>query len=403
MTTDLPGRHRRLLPATPLVVRLALAAVTTITALGGAGATTARADDASTRNVAGSVQLDYLAVPTDRHARDTTLDGPTIELSLKYTRDITKDVTASVKVCFACHGFEAGAAYVELRVADELRFRVGRMTPAFGAFPLRHDPANHQTSDKPLPYDMGRMIRRVEWNEGILPAPWVDNGVEASGTHFWDGGQLDYAVYAMGGPKSGPQATDFDFTLSRSSAQYYVDNNSQPTVGGRISTTLDLDDDDATLALGASAMAGRYDPARTLGFAMGGVDAVLSLGGVFLRAEYLLRATQLYVGPDPQTQFKYGPGANGRYADYFLKDGFYVEGELPIGRLSVLARWDGLRRVGNVLASEPLSSAASVLRYTGGLAYKLGAGVRLKASGEYYQFSDFANEVALHLGVAMPF
>lgn len=56
-------------------------------------------------------------------------------------------------------------------LADELNFRVGRLTPAFGSFPLRHDPANHRTSDKPLPYDMGRMLRFREWNEGVLPAP----------------------------------------------------------------------------------------------------------------------------------------------------------------------------------------------------------------------------------------
>ena len=32
-----------------------------------------------------------------------------------------------------------------------------------------------------------------------------------------------------------------------------------------------------------------------------------------------------------------------------------------------------------------------------------GDNIRLKASVEYYQFTDFANEVALHLGVATPF
>src|SRR4029077_1572061 len=174
---------------------------------------------------AGSLQLDYLAVPTDSHAQATTLDAATVELSLKMTKDISKDVSATVEECFACHGCEAGMAYIELRHTEERRVRVGRMTPAFGSFPLRHDPANHLTSDKPLPYDMGRMVRRLDWNEGILPAPWVDNGIEVAGTHFFDGGQLDYAVYAMSGPKGGPDAADFDFAASHSPAQYYVDNN----------------------------------------------------------------------------------------------------------------------------------------------------------------------------------
>jgi hypothetical protein len=368
-------------------------------AIVGAFAGLARADDH--RTFAGSVQLDYLAIPTDKDARNTTLDGATVELSLKLTKDFTKTTSAVVKVCYACHGFEVGMAYVELRAADELRLRVGRMTPAFGAFPLRHDPANHLTSDKPLPYDMGRMIRRREWNEGILPTPWVDNGAELGGTHFWDGGQLDYAVWIANGPKGIADAADFDFQLSRSPEQYYIDNNSQPVAGARIDTAIDLAED-VILSLGVSAMAGHYDPARSLAFAIGGADATLQLGDVFLRAEYLIRTTDMALGSDPATRFKYGPGPDG-YADYFTKDGFYGEVEVPIGPLSIIARGDGLRRRGNVLAASPLSSNAYLYRYTGALAYRLGTGIRIKTSVEYYQFSDFPNDVAIHLGVATPF
>jgi hypothetical protein len=360
-----------------------------------------RADD-SGRTLTGSVQLDYLAIPTDPHARDTTLDGATVELSLKLQKDFNKNVSASVKVCYACHGFEVGMAFVEMRASDELRLRIGRMTPAFGNFPLRHDPANHMTSDKPLPYDMGRMIRRRDWNEGILPAPWVDNGVELGGTHFWDGGQLDYALFAASGPKGSADAADFDFQLSRSPEQYYVDNNSEPIVGGRVDTAIDLDDDVA-LDLGVSTMAGHYDPARTLGFAIAGADAVLQLGRMYVRAEYLIRWTEMALGTDPATRFKYGPGPDGKFADYFTKDGFYAEAELPIGQFSVLGRFDGLRRKGNVLAASTLTSSSQLLRYTGALAYRLNTGIRIKASVEYYQFSDFSNDVAIHLGVATPF
>jgi len=76
-------------------------------------------------------------------------------------------------------------AYFDYRVADELAFRVGRFSPSFGAFNIRHDPANHATSDKPLPYDMGRMLRMNEWNLGVLPSPFPDNGVEIDGTHWF--------------------------------------------------------------------------------------------------------------------------------------------------------------------------------------------------------------------------
>src|SRR5262249_45690135 len=161
--------------------------------------------------------LDYLAVPTNPHIRSSTLDGTTAELSLKMSIDFTSIASASVKVCFACHGFEAAAAFVDLRAADELTVRVGRFTPEFGSFPQRGDPANHRTNDKPLPYDMGRMLRHsdVDWNEGILPAPWVDNGIELLGTWFVRGGRVDYAAYILSGPKAAAGAADFDFISSR--------------------------------------------------------------------------------------------------------------------------------------------------------------------------------------------
>jgi hypothetical protein len=360
----------------------------------------ARADES--RNFAGSVQLDYLAVPTDRIARDQALDGATVELSLKLTQDFGHDVTSSVKVCVACHGLEVGMAYFDIRLADEATVRVGRFTPAFGSFPLRHDPANHRTSDKPLPYDMGRMLHLRDWNEGILPAPWVDNGLELSGTHFVDRGQLDYAIYAVSGPKGPADALDFDYTLSRSGERYYVDNNSRPSVGARLGGVLELGDT-TTLTAGASAMAGHYDPDARLRFAIVGADLVLRSGRTFLRAEVLTRWTELALGDDPASRFKYGPGADGTYADFTRKDGFYLEAEVPAGPVELIARWDGLRRRGNVAATSLLRSDSAVLRYTAGAAIRVRGGLRLKTSVERYDFSDFDDELAIHLGIAGPF
>ena len=388
-----PGRRAR-------AYALAAMAAAAVAAIALAGPP-ARAEGTQARTFAGSIQLDYLAVPTEAKARRFTLDGATVELSLKLNVDLSPSASASVKVCFSCHGFEAGMAYVDLRAADELRLRVGRMTPSFGAFPQRHDPANHKTSDKPLPYDMGRMLRRGDWNEGILPAPWVDNGVELGGTHFFENGQLDYAAFVMGGPKADQGAADFDFTLSRSGEQYYLDNNSQPMAGGRLGGAFELRGH-GTMALGASVMAGTYDPDARLRFAIGGLDAMLDLHWLILRGEYLLRRTEMALGADPAARFKYGPGADGTYADYFVKDGFYVEAEVPISRVDLVARWDGLRRIGNVLASSLLSDDASLLRYTAGAAVRFGA-IRVKGSVELYDFRDFDRELAVHLGLATPF
>jgi hypothetical protein len=355
------------------------------------------------RNFAGSVQLDYMAVPTEQVARQQALDGATVELSLKLAMGYGEHVSSNVKVCVACHGLEVGMAFFDLRVADELNIRVGRFTPAFGEFPLRHDPANHRTSDKPLPYDMGRMLRLTEWNLGVLPAPWVDNGIELGGTHFFgDAVQVDYAAYAVGGPRASSDAFDFDYRQSRTAESYYIDNNSRPALGGQLAVT--IIDRDASINLGASAMSGTYDPDRQLEFVVAGAQASVRTAHGTLRAEYLIRRTEMALGDDPAMRFRYGPGADGMFDPFVVRDGFYTELEVPVGRrVDLVARWDGLRRRGNVVRTSPLRSESGLLRYTAGGSVVLKGALRLKVAGELYDFSDFDDEVVVHTGIAGPF
>jgi hypothetical protein len=356
------------------------------------------------RNFAGSIQLDYMAIPTREEegetGRQAALDGATAEVSLKVTTDFGSGMSASVKACFACHGFEVGMALFDLRVADELNVRAGRFSPAFGEFPDRHDPANHRTSDKPLVYDMGRMLRMVEWNEGILPAPWVDNGVEVNGTRFFgDHIQTDYAVYAIGGPRAGADPIDFDFRLSRTGDSYYIDNNSRPVFGGQL--VLSFISDAAVVALGASAMRGTYDPDHHLPFAIHGGHMVVRVRDVFLRAEYLHRRTAMSLGEDPAARFKYAPGPDGTYDRWAVKDGGYVELEVPAGkRITFVLREDAMRRRGNVVQTSELRKDSAVLRHTVGTAVLLRGSLRLKLSYEYYDFSDFDDESVVHAGIA---
>ncbi len=361
------------------------------------------------RNFAGSVQLDYLAIVTEDVGRDISLDGATVELSLKLAMDFGEHVSSNVKICFACHGLEVGMAYFDLRVSDGLNFRLGRFTPSFGEFPQRHDPANHLTSDKPLPYDMGRMVRLREWNMSVLPAPWVDNGMEVNGTQFFgDSSQVDYAVYAVGGPRAGAEAIDFDYIQSRSPQLYYVDNNSMPSVGARFAMSLGFGESNSVLA-GLSGMGGTYDPDNELTFLMLGADLGFRFGDIVLRGEYLIRRTEFALGDSPETKFRYGPGLapdgspGTQYDDFFLKDGFYAELIVPAGPIDLIGRWDGMRRMGNVVATSPLRSRSTVLRYTAGFAAKLQRNLRLKVSVEQYDFSDFEDETALHVGIAGPF
>ncbi len=367
-----------------------------------AGAAIARADDSLERNFAGSVQLDYMAVPTEEIGRDQALDGATVELSLKLAMDFGEHVSSNVKVCVACHGLEVGMAFFDLRAADELNVRVGRFTPAFGEFPLRHDPANHRTSDKPLPYDMGRMLRLREWNMSVLPAPWVDNGIELDGTHFFgEHLQVDYAGYAVGGPKAGGDAADFDYRLSRTPESYYVDNNSRPVLGAHLAWT--YTQEETSVMVGASGMTGTYDPDDELGFTLIGLQALFRFEGLFLRGEYLARRTEMSLGEDPAARFKYGPGMDGAFDPHAIKEGFYGELEVPAGRFDLVMRIDGMRRRGNVLQSSPLRSDSAVLRYTAGATFLVREALRLKLSAERYDFTDFDDEIVIHLGIAGPF
>jgi hypothetical protein len=355
------------------------------------------------RNFAGSVQLDYMAVPSRSTGREIGFDGATVEVSLKLAMDFSSNISSNVKVCVACHGFEVGMAFFDLRVADQLNIRVGRFSPAFGEFPLRHDPANHRTSDKPLPYDMGRMVRMTEWNQGVLPAPWVDNGIEVNGTNFFGHHlQVDYAAYVIGGPRAGADPLDFDFRASRSGENYYIDNNSRPAYGGQLVAT--LLSGSTSLALGASAMRGTYDPEHRNRFSIYGAHAVFRVRDVFVRAEYLRRLTEMSLGEDPAQRFKYGPGMDGTFDPNFIKEGAYAEVEVPLHkRLTLVAREDGMRRRGNVSMTSDMRSESMVLRHTVGLAIALKSSLRLKLSFEDYDFSDYADEKVAHVGIAGPF
>ena len=380
-----------------LGARFVCLAALLLVALGAVLLSDARGQD---RNFAGSVQGSYLYIH-DKKPRDIALDGFVTEASLKIAVDFSDHISTNVKVCFGCHGFEVGMAYIDLTIVDEARFRVGRFSPSFGDFQLRHDPANHRTVDKPLPYDMGRMVRLREWNEGIMPAPYVDNGVEFGGTH-WFGTklQLDYAAYAVGGFRGNNDGLDVDWIQQRTAGNYYVDNNSRPSVGGRVSGTLDLADDDLTFTAGASGMGGWYDPAAKLSYMVLGADFYARIKRVELRGEYLMRRTEMALGDDPGSRFKYGPGKNGKYDPYFVKDGFYVEAIVPVmPRFELVGRFDGMRRRGNVAANSPLRKESGILRYTFGGDVSLGYGVRIKMAGEFYDFSDFKDEIVATMAV----
>lgn len=360
------------------------------------------------RNLAGSVQLDYMFVPTQPNlnqgegAGSYGFDGFTVEAAEKLAVDVSEHLSANVKLCFGCHGFELDMAYMDYRVVDEFNIRAGRFSPSFGSFNLRHDVANHKLSDKPLPYDMGRMLRLRTWNMGVLPSPFPDNGIELNGTHWFGGStQLDYAVYAVEGFKSVDQhPLDIDFKQNRQ--LYYTDNNSRPTVGARLALTEKLGSL-SDITLGGSGMYGTYDRNNDLNYLIVGGDLSIRVERTNIRLEYLARRTEMDTSDPSLVTLR--PGSN---KSAFWKQGAYIEMEQRLTEaFDMMARIDGLYRTGNFPASAepdeevPLSSKSSILRYTLGGAYAFDRAFRMKLSAEYWQFSDeedgHDNAVSTHL------
>jgi hypothetical protein len=372
-------------------------------------------------NFAGSAQIDYHVVPSEPGSAGapspyTTFQGFTFEAALKVAVDISEHLSANVKACYGCHGFEMDMAYFDLRAADELNLRVGRFSPSFGAFNLRHDPANHMTSDKPLPYDMGRMLRKGDWNNGVLPAPFPTNGAELDGTH-WIGNtaQLDYAGYVVMAFKNDTDPDPTDLNFQESHLNDYLTSDPRPAAGSRLALTLKAGDS-ADITLGASGMFGTYDPNNRLTYAIVGGDFALRVGRTALRMEYLVRRQQMDVSNPDIFKYAIAP-VDG---DFFAKHGAYAEVEQPVtDALDLLARGDGMYRVGNVSnaavgsgnetsAYSPLSYQSWVARETLALAYAVERNLRFKGSLELWEFSypDQAGretELSFHLGAVGSF
>ena len=196
----------------------------------------------------------------------TTLDGGDRRAVAQAGGRLRRTMTsANVKVCVACHGLEVGMAYVDLRAADELNVRVGRFTPAFGSFPLRHDPANHRTSDKPLPYDMGRMLALQRLERGRA-AGAVGRQRHRGRRHALLRRRPARLRGVRGRRPEGrrPIATDFDFIAVALAGEQLL-RRQQLRADRRRAMSGTLEADDHTLTLGASGMAGPLRSDRKLG------------------------------------------------------------------------------------------------------------------------------------------
>jgi hypothetical protein len=326
----------------------------------------------------------------------TTFRGLTFESAFKVAVDVSDRLSANAKVCFGCHGFELDMMYFDWHPHEDLTVRVGRFSPSFGAFNLRHDPANHGLSDKPLPYDMGRMLRKGQWNNGVLPSPFPATGVEIGGTHwFGELAQIDYAAYVVSGFKNDTDPHPYDLNFQESHLLYYVSTTPRPAFGSRFALTL-KPAAAADVTMGVSGMGGTYDVNDRLGYLIGGLDVTVRVQRTSLRFEYVGRL-QHFDTSDPAL-FKYALA--GDRGDFFIKHGAYGELEQPVtDRVDAIARLDWMGHEGNVsntqvgngsdeIYENPMQRHSQVVRETLGIVWTVERNLRLKLSGELWEFTE---------------
>ena len=349
-------------------------------------------------NVAGSVYINSPTLFSDRtEVQGDTVRGINAEATMKLIADVSDEISTNLKVCYGCHGFEAAMAYVDWSLIDAFNVRVGRFTVPFGEFYLRHDAANHRSATKPLPYSMGRMLRRGDFNLAVLPEPYPDNGVELFGS-VGESVELSYNAFVVAGQKGNATTGDIDFIRTRS--QLYADNNTTPAVGGRLVLAFpDLPASDVWrwLAVGVSGMWGKYDADDELAYTLAGADFYTRFSQFNVRGEVMFRRTQI---PDRPELFR-----QALIDKVVLREGFYGQVDGPIGEhFEWLVRVDGFRRSGPVPIGLPtLKPDTNILRYTVGANLSPTDGVKLKLNYELWRFSDFKDESIVHLGLVGTF
>lgn len=332
--------------------------------------------------LSGSAAIDYRFITGPNAPSNPSplgITGLTAELAQKAVAEVGHGVSFSVKVCAGCHGLEVDQAAAELRFKRFFNVRAGRLNVPFGEFGVRHDPTNFTTPSKPLPYAMGDMLFYGSdgFNLGIVPAPYVDNGVEVFGSlSLGTTTQLDYSAYVVKGLVG---ENDLDFASSRQ----FLDANRLPAGGARLVLT------GTDWGVGSSFSAGTADARDQRWYLMGGVDVFLRLGSFTVRAEALARRTDL----DPTASYRFE-----LIDPWFLKAGWYAQVDWEVlPKLVAIFRTDGLQRLGMPLPESNLSPSAGVQRQTLAVLVRVNDHAGLKADYELWSFQGNGDERLRHV------
>jgi len=339
--------------------------------------------------VNGVLSTDVSAILSDRHSRQTMPEeGVTGEYAIGGSLHLSRRFEVTVRACYGCHQLEVQAAYADYDLATWLTLRAGRIAVPFGGLSRRTSPSQVESTSKPLPYIMGWMVRGKEFNRGIVPAPFVDNGAALLG-NLWLGEslQLGFEVAGVRGLKG--TASDINFELTRD----LEDNNGEPAGAARLALSGDA------FTLGASAAAGHHDPDHELSYEMAEADLHVRLGEWNLRLEAVFRRTAFLdalLSEDVSRRLAYAAqidtGLHDQWRLFVLHDALQVEDVF-------------LGPAGPQAAPSPLTTddTNKILRFVAGLVYAARPGLLFKGSAEYWNFSDFDDTWVFHVSAVAEF
>lgn len=320
-------------------------------------------------------------------------------------------LSARITACTACHGFkedpgtlcrlellEAVARVDMTKILDisgngkvKGGLEAGRFVVPFGAFSQQVNPGVYRTVSAPLIFNMGQRAREGAIGDVVLPMPYSDEGAVFN---LWSG-LFDTAngdtfsttadVYLVNGLIGDTSGINYD------ESRQLLDNNGRPAFGTRVTMGL------SNLRAGFSFMTGRYNDLHDvttpnipgLNYNLYGIDLMYNHKDLIrFQTEFAARCNDKAL-VDTSTDSFLGLTGDGVY-------GWYTELELRAregGKVSLLGRFDYMGRNNTLPPDEsPITSGSyHVLRYTGGVNFRLFSNSLLMLNYERWQFPDGLN------------
>ena len=341
--------------------------------------------------VGASLGVSYGGLLTDPKFNDTMPDEGIVGEFALHARVAAPSagVSANMRVCWGCHELELEEATFQWNPFPFIQLKAGRMAVDAGSYNSRHDFNVRRTITKPLNRIMGNMVRQTEFNSGVLPAPYVDNGASLQFSFNTPllGVQTEY--YVLTGLKG--VGNDIDFIRSRQ----FRDINGEPSFGARLGIDVPF------VSLNLSYLWGNYDPDSRRSYQIVSADMRIRAGPLTLEGEFAFR----------ETEYTDATSAGGE--DEFYKYGWWVQATWNfIGPLYVVGMVDTLY-VKNIFLSPfgPTPNEAlavtddnnRIVRVVGGIGYTPWGGISIRVNAEFWDFSDFNDAWVIQAGLGWAF